>query len=130
MAGSDWRRCSPAALAYLGDAIYSLLVRERAVWPPRADYHDYSVRWVCAPAQAALLAQVLPHLTQAELAVVQWGRNGAGRTPRRVAAAIYQQASALETLLGYLYLDDRERLDTLLQLLRRLMDEASPLTTP
>lgn len=124
MAALDWRRCSPTALAYLGDAIYSLLVRERAIWPPRADYHDYTIKRVCAPAQAAVLAQVVPHLTETEQAVVLWGRNGCGRSPRHVPAAVYQQASALETLLGYLYLDDRDRLAAVMSLMTQIMDES------
>lgn len=109
---------SPQSLAYLGDAVFELYVRTRYLWPPRRlrDYHHCVVAQVKAESQASLLQYLLPHLTEAEQEIVRRGRNATGRCPRRLSLTLYQQATSLETLLGYLYLRDGQRLQELLQL--------------
>jgi ribonuclease III family protein len=103
---------SPAALAFVGDAIYELYIRTRHLLPPKRIqvYHEQVVAQVRAESQAAYLRSLLPHLTDAELEVLKRGRNAAPRGPKRLSPEIYQQATSLETLLGYLYLTDQERL--------------------
>jgi ribonuclease-3 family protein len=113
---SEIHRISPAALAYLGDAIYELYIRRCYLIPPRRlqAYHQQVVAQVKAESQSQHLQALLPHLTQTEMDVLKRGRNAASSKPRRVAPEIYQQASSLETLIGYLYLTDPQRLVTLL----------------
>ncbi|NEO27354.1 MAG: hypothetical protein F6K03_10780 [Kamptonema sp. SIO4C4] len=84
--------------------------------PPRriADYHQCVVRQVRAEQQAEHLRSLLPLLTETEQAVVRRGRNAVNRKPQRLDAQIYQQATSLETLIGYLYLKDFARLQELL----------------
>ncbi len=108
---------SPAALAYLGDAIYELYVRMFYLLPlQRTDtYHHLVVAQVRAETQALHLRSLLPHLTKTELEIVRRGRNAATRRSKRVDPDIYQQATSLETLIGYLYLTDSQRLTELLQ---------------
>ncbi|MGQ9836660.1 MAG: ribonuclease III domain-containing protein [Cyanobacteriota bacterium] len=115
---AEIRRLSPSALAYLGDAIYELHVRRQQLFPPdRLErYHQQVVGRVRGSAQAKLLLALLPHLSPEEQEVVRWGRNGCGRPPRHLPLADYQNASALETILGYLYLTDLERLRQILDL--------------
>jgi ribonuclease III family protein len=107
---------SPAALAYVGDAIYELYIRTRHLLPPKRIqvYHEQVVAQVRAESQAAYLQSLLPHLTGAELEILKRGRNAASKGPKRLSPEIYQQATSLETLLGYLYLSDRTRLMELL----------------
>jgi ribonuclease III family protein len=115
------RQLSPAALAYLGDAVYELYVRSRYLLPPKRIqfYHNQVVAQVRAEAQAQHLQTLHPHLTDQEQAILKQGRNAARRT-KRVDPEIYQQATSLETLLGYLYLTDPRRL---VDLLSRLSSE-------
>ena len=106
---------SPVLLAYIGDAVYELHVRCRLLMPPKRirDYHQAVVAWVRAESQSALLERWQPLLTEAEADLVRRGRNATSRSPRRLSPAIYQRATGLETLIGYLFLSDPARLDAL-----------------
>jgi ribonuclease III family protein len=119
------QQLSPAALAYIGDAVYELYIRTRYLLPPKRlqAYHQQVVAQVRAETQAEQLALLQPYLSESEQLWVRRGRNAASGRPKRVAAGVYQQATALETLLGYLYLSDSQRL---MQLLRQLQLEELP----
>lgn len=110
------KQLSPVALAYIGDAVYELYIRSLFLLPPKriADYHALVVTQVRAEAQAVHLQHLEPYLTSEEKEIVRRGRNAVTKKPKRLSASIYQQASSLETLIGYLYLRDRERLQDLL----------------
>lgn len=110
-------RLSPAALAYLGDAIFEVYVRASLLLPPRriADYHQQVVSYVRAESQALFLQSLAADLTEQEQDIVRRGRNAAGPGPQRLPPELYQQATGLETLLGYLYLHNPERLQALLE---------------
>ncbi|MGB0561713.1 MAG: Mini-ribonuclease 3 [Spirulinaceae cyanobacterium] len=106
---------SPTALAYLGDSVYELYMRLTHLFPPQRirDYHQQVVQQVRAEQQAQYLNCWQPHLTPQEQDWVRRGRNATTRRPSRLDAQIYQQASGFETLVGYLYLRDRARLQEL-----------------
>jgi ribonuclease III family protein len=110
---------SPAALAYLGDAVYELYVRTSFLLPPKRShaYHQQVVAQVRAEAQSSHLELLSPHLTPAELDVIRRGRNAANGRPRRLDPEVYQQATSFETLIGYLYITNPQRLAELLALL-------------
>lgn len=114
------QQISPLALAYLGDAVYELYIRSRYLVPPKRShtYHSLVVSQVRAETQAFHLRFLIPRLNSTELEIVRRGRNAATKHPKRVKPEIYQQATSLEALLGYLYLTDAERLDQLLQQLQ------------
>lgn len=114
------QQLSPAALAYLGDVVYELFIRSCYLFPPQRiqAFHQQVVAQVRAEAQANHLQTWMPHLTPTELEWVKRGRNAAVSRPRRVDATVYQQATSLETLVGYLYLTDVQRLTDLLTLLK------------
>lgn len=116
---SQVRQISPAALAYLGDSVYELYVRRQCLLPLSRlrDYHHQVVTHVRAEAQAQYLESLLPHLTPSELEMVRQGRNAASGGPKRIHPDLYQQATGLEALLGYLYLTNSARLGELLHLL-------------
>jgi ribonuclease III family protein len=107
---------SPAALAYLGDSVYELYMRSQYLLPPSRirDYHQQVVNCVRAETQAAFAIALLPYLSDAEKQILKQGRNAATGQPKRLSPEIYQQATALETLIGYLYLTDLERLQEIL----------------
>jgi len=110
------QQVAPAALAYLGDAVYELYIRCAYLTPPKRlqAYHNQVVAQVRAERQADHLRSLLPLLTEPELEVLKRGRNATTGHPKRVALNVYQQATSLETLIGYLYLTDLQRLAHLL----------------
>lgn len=109
---AQMQRLSPAALAYLGDAVYELHVRRCYLFPPRRleNYHQQVVAQVRAESQARHLRSLQPYLTSSEQALLKRGRNAGSTRHKRVDPEIYQQATSLETLIGYLYLTDSTRL--------------------
>lgn len=113
---SQLQQISPTALAYLGDAVYELYVRTFYLIPVRQakTYHHLVVSQVRAEAQAKLLQTLWEYLNNTEMEIVRKGRNAATGRPKRLDPQTYQQATSLETLIGYLYLTDIPRLNELL----------------
>ncbi|HIS04919.1 MAG TPA: ribonuclease III [Candidatus Fimenecus stercoravium] len=103
---------SPLALAFLGDAVYGLLVRERLLLQanrPAGQLHTLSTGLVNAAAQARAVKNLLPELTETELAVYKRGRNAhPGHTPKHQSEGDYHSATGLEALFGWLYLNKDE----------------------
>ncbi|MBE6990001.1 MAG: ribonuclease III [Ruminococcaceae bacterium] len=121
------RAISSIGLAHVGDAVYELLVRTWLCAHGKATgrgLHRAAVELVCAPRQAALAERILPLLTEAERDVFRRGRNANVHTiPPHASRAEYQQATALEALLGWLWLTGcRERIN---QLFVAMMEEES-----
>jgi ribonuclease-3 family protein len=117
--GTDWGQQPVRALAYMGDAVYEMHVRERTLREGGnvEALHKATVAYVSAAGQALLSAHLLPHMTHEELAIFKRARNHKTNTPRRVAPHSYQLSTAFEAVLGYLYLKpDRSRLQALLAL--------------
>lgn len=116
LSSSSLNELSPVALAYIGDAIYELFIRCSYLMPPKkiADYHHQVVQQVRAETQAYHLQTLQPELTDLELNWVRRGRNSVKKSPRRLPLQTYKQATGLETLLGYLYITDPQRLQFLL----------------
>lgn len=116
VSSSQIQQLSPASLAYLGDAVYELYIRTWYLLPPKrlCDYHQQVVAQVRAESQARILRSLEPYLNAPEVEILRRGRNAATGNPRRLDPKIYQQATSLETLIGYLYLTDPQRLIQLL----------------
>ena len=103
----DPKMYSPLSLAYLGDVVYELLVREQMMLRanlPVQKLHRATVSWVCAHAQSEAMECLLPLLTEEELAVFKRGRNAAGHVPKHASVLEYRRATGFEALVGYLYL--------------------------
>ena len=103
---TDLHTLSPLALAFVGDGVYSLMVRERLLSQanrPVNDLHRLAVKQVRAEAQAAAVERLLPQLSEEEEAVYKRGRNA--HTAR--SGADYHRSTGLEALFGYLYLSGR-----------------------
>ena len=105
-AAVDVRTLSPLTLAFVGDGVYELMVRERLVGEanrPTGILHKRAVELVRAEAQAAAMERLLPLLTEEEAAAYRRGRNA--HTAR--SGDDYHKATGLEALFGYLYLSGR-----------------------
>lgn len=112
---------NPVVLAYVGDAVFEIYVRQRLVAGRQRKPHELhraATRYVSAAAQAKLLQRWAPLLTEEEADVVRRGRNTkSGQPPRNADPADYRQATALESLVGYLYYNGaKERLEQLIGL--------------
>jgi ribonuclease-3 family protein len=110
---------SPLTLAFTGDAVFSLYIREMLVCEanrPVGQLHKLSVNWVKAEAQSKGMHAILPILTDKELEVFKRGRNAhTSHTPKNQSGCDYHYATGFEALVGYLYLkDETERLNELL----------------
>lgn len=119
------RGISSIGLAHMGDAVYELLVRTWLCARGKATgkgLHRATVALVCAPKQAELAQRILPLLTEEEQAVFRRGRNANVHSiPAHASRAQYQQATALEALLGWLHLSGRH--DRVEQLFAVMMEE-------
>ena len=119
------RGISSIGLAHMGDAVYELLVRTWLCAHGKATgkgLHRAKVALVCAPKQAELAQRILPLLTEEEQAVFRRGRNANVHSiPAHASRAQYQQATALEALLGWLHLSGRH--DRVEQLFAVMMEE-------
>ena len=106
------REISSIGLAHLGDAVYELLVRAWLCEQGKATgkgLHRATVAMVKAPAQAARTERILPLLTEEEMGVFRRGRNAnVNNIPHNASRSDYQKATALEALLGYLYLQGKQ----------------------
>ena len=108
MSETPAKRKSPVELAFIGDAVFELLVRERIT--RRVDttanrLHRMAVDYVCAGAQAEALETILPALSEAEQDIVRRGKNASKvSVPRNGNPRSYRSSTALEALFGYLYL--------------------------
>lgn len=117
----DVKAYSPLALAYMGDAVFELIIRTMIVSKTNQQvnkYHKKSSSYVKAEAQANLIKKLEPYLTKEEEAVYKRGRNAKSYTTAKNASMIdYRMATGLEALIGYLYLkNDWKRLMELIHI--------------
>lgn len=102
---------SPLNLAFIGDCIYEILVRESLVLNanrPVNDLHRESVKFVSAKAQTLAYYKIKDVLTESETAVYKRGRNAkVGHNPKSASQGEYHIATGVETLFGYLYLTEQ-----------------------
>ena len=117
----DVNSLSPGALAFVGDAYYGLLVREKLaeINRPSGELHSLSVRLVKAGAQAAVFKLIETELSEKELSVYKRGRNAhVNSIPKNASVGEYHSATGLETLFGYLHLSAQdERAEALFKII-------------
>ena len=104
------KQLSPLNLAFIGDCIYEILVRETLVTNanrPVNDLHRQSVKFVSAKAQTQAYERIKDILTDDETAIYKRGRNAkVGHSPKSASEGEYHCATGVEALFGYLYLTD------------------------
>lgn len=115
----DVREYSALTLAYIGDAVYEMVIRTYIVEKGNAPVerlHKRSSRLVKAETQAKLIMAVEDELTEEEHAAYKRGRNAKSYTMAKNATmSDYRKATGCEALVGYLYLTGRyERLTELI----------------
>jgi len=123
------RELSTAALAFVGDAVYSLMVRERLCCTSRSGadvLHKRAVQQVRCAAQSEAIRKVQSMLTEEEQAVFNRGRNAhSSHVPKNAAVADYRAATGVETLFGYIYMSGKtERLRELFDAMQDSADSA------
>ena len=111
----DIRTYSPLTLAYIGDAIYDLVIRTTVVERGNRsanNLHKKTVTYVNARVQAKMMDVLEEELTEEEQAVYHRGRNAKSYTSAKNASIIeYRKATGLEASCGYLYLQgEQERM--------------------
>jgi len=99
---------SPLALAFVGDTVFDLLVKEQLINEanrPVGKLHVLTAGRVCAGAQAKASEYIMETLSEEEQAIFKRGRNAhSNHTPKNASEAEYHAATGLETLFGWLYL--------------------------
>ena len=102
---------SPLVLAYLGDAVYELMIRSKVVRQGNTQVnkmHKKSASLVKAQTQASMIRLLEPDLTKEELAIFKRGRNAKSVTMAKHATMIdYRMATGFEALIGYLFLTEQ-----------------------
>ena len=121
------RETSPAgmsglSLAFVGDAVYEVLVRTLVLSKGDArvqTLHSRAIDLVNASFQAQAADRLMPFLTEDEISVFKRGRNApSAHTPKNKTEAEYHKATGFEALIGYLWLKkDTERLSFLFSLI-------------
>lgn len=120
----DIRQINTTALAYLGDAVYEVYVREASVRknPSNVDaLHHTNVRYVRAEGQELAIRRLMDELTEEEQSIVRRARNHKITSkPKNASPIAYKMATAFEALVGYLYLTEQK--DRMEEIIRKAME--------
>lgn len=107
----DVKTYSPLALAYIGDAIYDLIIRTVVVERGNRaaeKLHKATIQFVKAETQARMIEALQDSLTEEEKAVYKRGRNAkSASTAKNATVGDYRKATGFEACLGYLYLTNQ-----------------------
>ena len=100
-----------ATLAYVGDAVYELLLRRHLICSGIGDTGRLTAegqKYACAPFQSAAYDRIMPHLTEEEIDIFKRGRNANSTArPKNATISEYRRATGLEALFGHLFLSDQ-----------------------
>ncbi len=115
---ADARQYSPLVLAYVGDAVYEIMVRTKMVSAgnlPVNKLHKNSSHLACAGTQAKIIKALEDELTEEEHAVFKRGRNAKSMSSAKNASIVdYRLATGFEALVGWLFLSEQfERMTVL-----------------
>ena len=124
LSAEDIAMLSPLHLAYIGDAVYELLVRTYMLNKkiPVKDLHKLSTNYVKAKAQATIVHALEESLTEKENSIIKKGRNAKSATMAKNASVIdYKYATGFEALIGYLYINkEDERLREIFDMILKM----------
>lgn len=122
---SQVKLLNPITLAYMGDSIYEMYIRKYIVYYSKdkrgKNLHKMSIKFANAKSQSQFLEDILGMLNEEELEIVKRGRNSrTGHVPKSASVIDYKRATALEALIGYLYLLDKiDRIEEIMQAILR-----------
>ena len=118
------------SLAYVGDAIYELRIREYILSTGYQDVnklHKYAVKFTSGENQAKIIDYLIKEnlITEEELSYFKRGRNsGHSKNRRSISVISYKKATGFEAMIGYLYLENKkERLDEILDIVIKIVEE-------
>lgn len=114
-------QCNTLALAYLGDSVYELYIREyllkKGIVKVKELQHQATC-YVSAKNQVKILENIKNHLSEEELEIVKKGRNAKShKAPKNTDILTYKHATGFETLIGYLYMNDQNRLKEIMNMI-------------
>ena len=117
----DVRNMCPQTLAFVGDGVYSLYIRQKLIIAGNLkgkELHASATNFVKAKGQSNFIDKLLPIFTEREMEVFKRGRNFKTQSQAKNASIIdYRRATGLEAVLGYLYLTGQtDRLNEILNL--------------
>ena len=119
----DYKQCNGLTLAYMGDAVYELYIREYAIslgYSRVNDLHKKVIHFTSGNAQAALMHYLLSvnFLTEEELSIFKRGRNSHVHIQRKnMNLQDYLDATGFEALIGYLHLGNKkERIEEIIKI--------------
>ena len=126
----DIREMNPLSLAFMGDGVLELLVRQHLVERSRllpGKLHAEAVRYVSARSQFLEMKLLEPMLPEEEHAVFRRGKNANKATVAKHASVEeYRTSTGFECLLGWLYLKGRN--ERILELMNVLWRDFEPET--
>ncbi|MBN9656026.1 Mini-ribonuclease 3 [Halobacillus sp. GSS1] len=132
MAIANAKQMKSLALAYMGDSVYELYVRQHLLEKGEVKpqhLHQAAIQFVSAVSQANVVNvwQQEGRLTEEEEGVLRRGRNAkSGSVPKSTNVQTYRYSTAFEAVLGFLYLSGQiERLETLIQNAIQIVEERS-----
>lgn len=107
-------------LAYLGDAVYELTIRNHLIAKGIKNVNDLqteSLNYVSAKSQRRILEELIENniLTEKELDLVKKGRNTKMHKSKNNDIVTYHKATGFECLIGYLYQNDKKRLNEIME---------------
>lgn len=104
MTNKEAQQMPVSSLAYLGDAVLELLVRERLTTDGKGKIHERAAEYVTAVSQSAAAERLSDVFTEDEADVYRRGRNSTHTAPKSATHAQYSRATGLECVFGYLHL--------------------------
>jgi len=116
---------STRSYAYVGDAVYEVFAREKTVLITEnpKKLHKATSSIVNAHFHAELLESIQGFLTEDEAELVRRARNLSVTTARRTNQTVHRLSTAFEALIGYLYLNDQDRLNLIYTEIEPLINE-------
>lgn len=106
-------------LAYLGDAVYELYIREHLINMNIQNVNELqkeSIKFVSAKAQSDILKYLIDKslLTDDEINIVKKGRNAHSHSSKTTDIVTYKRSTGFESLIGYLYINNKNRLEEIM----------------
>ena len=111
--------------AYIGDCVFELFIRELVIQKTQKQdlMHKLSTKFVNAQAQADILEKIINELSDDELEIQKRGRNLKISINKKSNPKIHSLATSFEVLIGYLYLNNKERLNEIFDLIKENLEE-------
>ena len=124
--GVDIRTYSPLTLAYIGDAVFEIIIRTLIVEKGQRaanTLHRHTTKIVCAQTQAKMIEAVYESLTEEEQEVYRRGKNTkTNSSAKNASLSDYHKATGFEALCGYLFLKDN--MERITQIIGQSLEEA------